>query len=463
MIRQTFRGLNSWHYAGILSIIIAGFLTYSLVGKDKGIYLVGESTDGHHQIEMACEVCHTEPFSDINVLQKACVNCHGAELKAVDDSHPKSKFTDPRNAEMLSLLDARYCVTCHREHKSEITHSMGVTLVDDFCYPCHQDVADERPSHKDFAFSGCATSGCHNYHDNTALYEDFLLKHAKEPKTLRRARLPQRNFAKVLRLLESKPAKRLRKQQQDAPAEVDVKPEIVAQWSHTAHARGGVNCSDCHATKPDKAGPAPWQDHPDHEVCANCHEQEVEGFLGGKHGMRVSANLSPMQPSMARLPMKPDAADIQHSCVACHQGHEFDTRKAAVDACLTCHDDEHSLAYERGPHAKLWQAELKGRARPGTGVSCASCHLPREIVRQEGIDRVLVQHNQNKNLEPNEKMIRSVCLSCHGLRFSIDALADDSLIRNNFIGQPKAHIKSIDMARLRMQQEKKKKRDKRRR
>ena len=73
MTRQTFKGLNSWHYAGIISIIIAAFLGYRLLSTDKAIYLVGQSTDGHHQIEMACEACHTEAFSSIDVLQKACI------------------------------------------------------------------------------------------------------------------------------------------------------------------------------------------------------------------------------------------------------------------------------------------------------------------------------------------------------------------------------------------------------
>jgi hypothetical protein len=43
-------------------------------------------------------------------------------------------------------------------------------------------------------------------------------------------------------------------------------------------------------------------------------------------------------------------------------------------------------------------------------------------------------------------MIRDVCLSCHGLAFSIDALADRLLIESNFQGRPSRHIESIDMA-----------------
>lgn len=60
--------------------------------------------------------------------------------------------------------------------------------------------------------------------------------------------------------------------------------------------------------------------------------------------------------------------------------------------------------------------------------------------------RTAVEHNQNDTLRPNEKMIRPVCLHCHGMEFAIDALADPALVRNNFAGKPARHVESIDMA-----------------
>jgi formate-dependent nitrite reductase cytochrome c552 subunit len=128
-----------------------------------------------------------------------------------------------------------------------------------------------------------------------------------------------------------------------------------------------------------------------------------------------------------------------------------------MDACLGCHNDAHSLAYTESSHFELWQNELARRTEPGTGVSCATCHLPRIEHTRQGHSRVLVQHNQNDNLRPNEKMIRSVCLHCHGFGFSLDALADAALIRTNFIGRPSRHVESIDMAlRRRVETETKK-------
>ena len=73
--------------------------------------------------------------------------------------------------------------------------------------------------------------------------------------------------------------------------------------------------------------------------------------------------------------------------------------------------------------------------------------MPREISEDSsGQEKAFVQHNQNDNLRPNEKMLRSVCLDCHGLEFSIDALADVELVKRNFRGKPSTHIKSLDWA-----------------
>jgi formate-dependent nitrite reductase cytochrome c552 subunit len=187
----------------------------------------------------------------------------------------------------------------------------------------------------------------------------------------------------------------------------------------------------------------------DHTRCAGCHQQETQGFLEGRHGMRLARDLSPMQPAMARLPMQPAAAHRDLNCSACHQPHAFDTRRAAVEACLSCHNDAHSNAYLDSTHFALWQAELRGEASPGTGVSCATCHLPRETVGEGAARRVVVQHNQNANLRPNEKMLRTVCLHCHGLGFALDALADPGLIRANFRGRPSRHVPSLDLVERR--------------
>ena len=144
----------------------------------------------------------------------------------------------------------------------------------------------------------------------------------------------------------------------------------------------------------------------------------------------------------ARLPMRRDAAHRSLDCGTCHSPHAVDARHAAANGCAACHDDAHSRAYFDSPHHALWRAELAGDAPPGTGVSCATCHMAKVERRGE----VFTSHNQSETLRPNEKMIRPVCLDCHGIAFAIDALADSALVARNFQGKPSVHVESVDWA-----------------
>lgn len=431
-----------WFCWILLTVSVGGYLTFSLfTDQKKEIFLPGETSQGHYQIEMKCDACHTPMMG---VKQEACLQCHAEELKIANDTHSEKKFTDPRNADRVAILDARKCITCHVEHEPDMTHPMGLTLPKDYCFQCHADIGTERPSHKELGFDTCASAGCHNFHDNRALYEDFLSKHLDEPDILDEATVPAPNMAQIRQLLERITPTILRAVDQDAPIEIDFDETLLHEWEHTTHAHVGVNCQDCHTQKD------VWKNELTHEACRTCHNSEVDGFLGGRHGMRLAQALNPMTPSIARLPMKPEAQDRNLTCVSCHSAHQFDRQYAAVDACLSCHNDTHSLAYTESPHFALWGAEINGEGEVGSGVSCATCHLPREIHKQGGIEKVVVQHNQNDNLRPNEKMIRRVCMNCHGLGFSIDALADSMLIENNFNGTPSQHIESLDMVKQRL-------------
>ena len=420
-----------------------------LYGEDKTELLIGETTYGHYQIEMACETCHTSPFGGQEVLQNACLNCHAEELEMVNDSHPKSKFTDPRNADLLEIIDARYCVSCHTEHHKDKTLAMGLTLPADYCFHCHQDIGEDRESHKDLAFDSCASAGCHNYHDNRALYEGFLLRHSDEPIFKAIAQIPARTGEVNYRQKHPEVRAMTVADAKLTDFKGELNDEIIHQWVTSAHGRNGIECVDCHR---DEKVSAEWIDKPNHNQCRSCHSQQTQGFLEGKHGMRladaVSQPLNAIKPVESDLAFKDNSLQVSHSCSACHSSHEFNTQTAAVESCLGCHNDEHSLAFLQSPHYSLWQQEVAGEIPENAGVSCATCHMHREIKGgSKGKDGsvVTVVHNQNLTLRPNEKMIRPVCMNCHGLGFAIDALADEALIRNNFNGRPSEHIPSIDM------------------
>ncbi len=489
-----------WAVWVLLSLVLAGYYAYKILyAEDKTELLIGSATYGHYQIEMACETCHTDPFGGKEVLQDACVSCHAEELEEAHDSHPKSKFTDPREAYRLEILDARYCLTCHTEHQHEQTRTMGVTIPEDYCFHCHTEVGEERESHKGLAFDSCASAGCHNYHDNRALYETFLVNHSGKPKTFEPEVLGKPSHAQWT-AMKNMLGKDMVLPVKGQPFEPDAKDlavinaDIVHQWQSSAHAEAGINCSGCHQQSGQNNTENTWIEKPGVNECKACHSEETKGFLTGKHGMRLALNENDSKrntlaitPGESHLVFNKSAYDIQHGCNSCHGAHDFNTQKAAVESCLMCHNDAHSVAYQQSPHGKMRNQLILQGLDNANAVTCATCHMPRieagkvgmqlakERVEQmlathklpehfgsrfpDGEDDqvallkkisemplITVQHNQNWNLRPNEKMIRPVCLSCHSLEFSIDALADPLLIENNFNGEPSIHIESVDWA-----------------
>lgn len=415
----------------VVSAVGTGLLVRKMfAGDDKRLFLPGDTTHGHYQIELRCDACHTP---GMGVLQDACLACHGEELKIAQDSHPRSKFSDPTKAHLLKNIKADECISCHVEHNPDTTHTMGVTVPINYCAFCHQEVGENRPSHKGMEYDTCATAGCHNFHDNRGLYERFLQQHVDEPalltnQTLRPLNEP-RSYGAPLHAVN-----------RDAPENREWSASLLSAWEESVHAQQGVNCTACHIAS-DATGNTAWTDHPSPSACAECHADNVDGWMAGRHGMRIAEGLSPMTPAMARIPMQPHALHRELDCSSCHGAHRYDTRHAAVDACLECHADNHSLAYKESTHFTLWDQGANH------GVSCATCHMPR-MENEDG--RVIVQHNQNDNLRPNEKMLRGVCMDCHGVEFSLLALADPAMVDTCYEGTPADGLETMPMIRTRI-------------
>jgi predicted CXXCH cytochrome family protein len=396
-------------------------------GRGQGLYVPGPTSGGHHQIEEKCATCHAR-FQ--GATEEGCLRCHGQALREAEDSHAAAKFDDPGKAGQLAIVDARSCIPCHREHRTEARARGSVTMAVGLCLRCHDQVGEERPSHRSFSADSCASAGCHNYHDNRALYRDFLTRHRDEPALLATRQLPHKPPSETPVVVPPI----------DAPEAISAEPtytRAVSDWGASAHARGKVTCTACHEQTAGGAEPR-WVTQVPDTTCARCHEGERNGWLAGKHGMRVSVGLTAMVPAKARLAMKHDAPGRELGCTSCHGAHLFDRRWAAAEACQRCHDDVHTRTYRGSPHELAWQRELKGEAAAGTGVSCASCHLPRH---QNG-NGFTVEHNQNANLRPTDRMARGVCMSCHGAGFSLAALADTALAGANFPGPPAPTIRT---------------------
>ena len=221
-----------------------------------------------------------------------------------------------------------------------------------------------------------------------------------------------------------------------APEQLD---QITQDWSKSVHALKEINCSTCHLAEETKEFVAV----PNHETCRTCHESQVETFLLSKHGIRLLEGMSPLTPKMAKLPMKKSALDQVMNCNTCHDVHVQNTFTASVDSCLTCHNDTHSLNYENSKHFGLY-ASAGDLPRPSNGmVTCATCHLPREL---DG-EAVHVNHNNTYNLLPRDRMVKDVCINCHGLEFAYNSIFDDELVTKNFARSPTLKLETFELVR----------------
>ncbi len=211
--------------------------------------------------------------------------------------------------------------------------------------------------------------------------------------------------------------------------------EINRLWRSSAHALADINCSSCHLDGKTKE----LIFKPNQESCRSCHEVAVDTFLLGKHGIRIREGLSPLQPKMARLPMKKSVLDKEMTCNTCHDVHGVNTFQAAVDSCLACHNDSHSLNYSKSKHAQLLAAE----GPSVKSVTCAACHLP----RMEFDGAIHVNHNNTYNLLPQDRMVKDVCMNCHGMEYSYRSIFDSELVRANFDRAPTKELQTLDMIR----------------
>jgi len=417
---QNAKKIGWWAGWLVLSLIIMGYFGSALwTQQSQAVFIPGALSAGHHQFADKCQVCH-QAFSRDS--QAACVGCHASSLE--HDTHPASKLSTVNNANP----DVSRCVSCHTEHKPEITQKMGVTRALDFCVNCHQKTRETRPEHQQFAADSCTQ--CHNYHDNRVLNPKFLREHHHDPKLSAEPRLIQRDFHNYYARQPKLPLKNFGVVEQDSPAFVNLSSSLASEWEASRHAHTGVNCKACHSN-----ATVSWIEKPDYKVCQDCHQAEKESYLKGKHGVATVYDLPATSViGHAYLPMQMGAQHRNLNCNSCHPAHRFETSHAAIDGCLNCHADTHSLKYKQSTHYKLWVEEQTSKGAAGIGVSRASCHLP----RLQTAERVVVEHSPSSNLHPNHKMLETVCLKCHGLEFSLDALSDQELITQNFNAAPKA-------------------------
>jgi len=183
-------------------------------------------------------------------------------------------------------------------------------------------------------------------------------------------------------------------------------PGWVADWERSKHRENDVSCSQCHGEEHSKPDDAHLATFPSEQVCAECHEDQVEQFSRGKHShgwaalMAIPATAMEPEELMAggkgrggchNMGIKSEAElkerrDKGHrynnnSCDECHTRHAFDKREAMdPKACQQCH-----MGYDH-PQYEMWSSSKhgtrhaireKGKLHKGTSApTCQSCHLP---------------------------------------------------------------------------------------
>jgi hypothetical protein len=233
-------------------------------------------------------------------------------------------------------------------------------------------------------------------------------------------------------------------------------PGLLKQWHMSAHARDGVECTDCHGSDHDEMfrvkGAVPAS------ACKECHRKETISFRKSIHGRSMAdasgnARLLMQIPAMQRLGCMgchstggPDPTrDDDGHCNACHGAHRYSVEESRLpESCGLCHrgpDHPHIEAYEASRHGVAWLATHDEEVTP----TCVTCHMDEgshDVSRGLTIGRAgsgavlgggeppipMKVFSAEKVAREREAMIQR-CLPCHSRRVARRALEDADAIK----------------------------------
>lgn len=185
----------------------------------------------------------------------------------------------------------------------------------------------------------------------------------------------------------------------------DVTPNIVADWQLSKHSENAIDCAVCHGEGHTSAEDVAKVSLPTPEVCAQCHEDQVEQFKRGKHAAAWAAMKA--MPTTHWMPMalregmkgcggchkigvksedeikalKEDGAGFGvASCDACHTRHLFSKKEAQQpQACQTCHmgfDHPQWEMYSSSKHGVRALLKQAGQLPESAAApTCQTCHM----------------------------------------------------------------------------------------
>ncbi len=185
-----------------------------------------------------------------------------------------------------------------------------------------------------------------------------------------------------------------------------ISPGQVQDWSISKHAENDVTCSVCHGTDHQSEKDVAKAKLPDEHVCAQCHEEQFNQFVRGKHNLGWKAmNALPvthLEPDELmeggkgcggchNMGIKGEKEKKElhargyryqnNSCDECHTRHAF-SKKEALDphACQQCHmgyDHPQWEMWSSSKHGTRYFAKLAGNLPEGAAApKCQDCHMP---------------------------------------------------------------------------------------
>jgi hypothetical protein len=185
-----------------------------------------------------------------------------------------------------------------------------------------------------------------------------------------------------------------------------IMPDQVADWRSSRHFEEDVICSDCHGENHKSEKDVNLVTLPDEHVCAECHEEQFDQFVKGKHNFGWSSMnamaVTHVEPDELmeggggcggchNMGIKTDAQKKElrekgyryrnNSCDECHTRHSF-SKKEALDprACQQCHmgyDHPQWEMWSSAKHGTRWFTKKDGSLPESAAApKCQDCHLP---------------------------------------------------------------------------------------
>lgn len=205
-------------------------------------------------------------------------------------------------------------------------------------------------------------------------------------------------FTLILTLLVIAPVYAVNSQCEDCHKKIS--PEIVKDFNRGKMAES-MTCADCHGEAHMTAEDADKAVLPTITTCKNCHEDQVNQYMSGKHALGLVAisafpDFAHQQPQAFIAGQKGCngchnlGITDQHvrdsearkyykygmDCQNCHTRHAFSAAEAREpEACNSCHTGFDHAQWEMWFHSKHGSAYLLDR-EAHRGPTCQDCHMP---------------------------------------------------------------------------------------